>query len=203
MKRFFQKYSYLMVKMFITQCVIGLFGNVLALAGIKSESVAMTVIIGIVAIAFYLFLLYTTVWEYGNKDKPAVDSGRMKFSPFTGILIGLGANIPNFLIATVHVALLPIAMKVEGTISAISGIARVVFLFINGMYSGIMSDGLFAEGFALHDYWFMFYLITIPAVIVTTIAYIMGVKEKHLTKILVPMNPEELEIKRNKNTDQK
>ena len=203
MKKFFEKYSYLMVKLFITQCVIGLFGNVLALAGVKANSGALTVAIGIFSIAFYLFLIYLPIWEAGNKDRASIEGERAKFSPLTGLYIGLGANIPNYILAIIQFSFLPLAKTTEGVFSAISGIANILFMFINGTYTGIMSEGVFAEGFALHDYWFMYFLISIPSLIVTAIAYVMGVKEIYLTKAMVPVNPEELEIKRDKKNNQK
>ncbi len=203
LKNFFKKYSYLMVKLFITQCVIGLFGNVLALAGVKAESGALTIAISVFSIVFYLFLIYLPVWEVGNKDKSAIDGERIKFSPLTGLYIGLGANIPNYLLAIIQFSLLPLAKTTEGVFSAISGISNIIFMFINGTYTGILSEGAFAEGFALHDYWFMYFLISVPSLIVTTIAYVLGVKEIYLSKAMVPVNPEELEIKRDKKNNQK
>ena len=71
-----------------------------------------------------------------------------------------------------------------------------MFAFINGMYMGIMSEGVFAEGFALNNYAIAFFLVNIPAIITAMIAYIAGVKDFHLTRVLLPMNAEEEEVKR-------
>lgn len=187
-----------MVKLFVTQCVISLFGNVLALAGIGVQSKGLIIATGIFSIIFYLFLVYMSAWEVGSLDKPAIDGGRQKFRLTTGLYIGLGANIPNFLFAIVHLALLPFSTTVEGAISTISGLSRIIYMFINGMYTGLMSEGLFAEGFALHDYWFMYFVITIPSIVTVMLAYMAGVKDFHLTRALLPLNAEEQEINRDK-----
>ena len=137
-----------------------------------------------------------SAWEVGSMDKPPIDGGRQKFRFTTGLYIGIGANVPNFLFAIIHLALLPFSTTVEGAISTISGLSRIIYMFINGMYTGLMSEGLFAEGFALHNYWFMYFVITVPAIITTMLAYAAGVKDFHITRALLPMNAEEQEIKR-------
>ena len=71
MKTFFKKYSFGMVKLFITQCVLGLFGFVLALTALQADSLAVTVGIIALSIGFYLFLIYVTTWGFGSKDMPA------------------------------------------------------------------------------------------------------------------------------------
>ena len=185
-----------MVKLFITQCVISLFGNVLAFSGLGANSNGLIIATGVFSILFYLFLVYMEAWSIGSSDKPAIDGGRLKFSATTGLLIGICANIPNILFAAVHWCLRPFATTVEGAISTVSGMSKIIFMFLNGMYTGILGNGVIAPDFALHDYWFMYFLITLPAIITAMLAYIAGVRDFHLTKALLPMNAEEVEIKR-------
>ena len=196
MKQFFQKYSYRMVKLFITQCVVSLFGNVLALAGVGANSNGLIIATGVFSILFYLFLVYMEAWNVGSSDKPAIDGGRAKFSAATGLFIGLFASIPNVIFAALYLGLHDAAGIVEGVISTICGVSLSIFAFTNGMYMGIMSEGVFAEGFALNNYGIVFFLINIPAIITAMLAYIAGVKDLHLTRVLLPMNAEEEEIKR-------
>lgn len=194
MKAFFNKYSFAMVKMFVNQCVIGLFGNVLALAFVKST--ALTIVISILSMIFYFFLNYMLIWEVGSKDSIQIDAGRMKYRPLTGFYIALGAAIPNLLIATVHALCLPFAMS-NKLLSGICAISRIIMLFIEGMYTGIMSAVKIGEA-ALNNFWWVYFIITIPAMIASAAAYLMGRKNIHFTKVLLPMTPEELEIKREK-----
>jgi hypothetical protein len=185
-----------MVKLFITQCVISLFGNVLALAGISANSSGLIIATGVFSILFYLFLVYMEAWSIGSSDKPSIDGGRARFSATTGILIGLCASIPNIIFAATYLALHDAAGIVEGAISTICGMALSIFAFTNGMYMGIMSEGVFAEGFALNNYGIVFFLINLPAIITVMLGYIAGVKDFHLTRALLPLNAEEVEIKR-------
>ena len=82
MKNFFSKHSYDFVRMLLVQSVIGgFFGFALAIAvtGIGtqssgSESVSQTteillLVTSVLAIIFYLFLIYVHIWEIGGKDQ--------------------------------------------------------------------------------------------------------------------------------------
>ena len=57
MKSFFHKYNYSIIKMFVNQFAISLFGATLALATTSSKNDALTVTVSVCAVVFYLFLL--------------------------------------------------------------------------------------------------------------------------------------------------
>ena len=107
MKDFFSKYTYSTVKMFINQFAISIFGSVLSLATSAAENRVLSMVVSAFAIAFYLFLIYTMIWEIGAKDRISVDVGKMNYRPHTGLLLALIANIPNFLIAIVYSCVYP------------------------------------------------------------------------------------------------
>ena len=90
-----KKYSYSAVKLFVSQMAISLFGLVLAIACAKIGK-TMQVVTSIGAVVFYLFLIYTSMWEVGSKDKFGVDYGKSESKPLTGLYIGLLANSLNF-----------------------------------------------------------------------------------------------------------
>ena len=183
-----------MVKLFVYQCVIGLFGNVLALTFAKS--VPLKIIVSVFSILFYSFLSYMLVWEIGSKDNPAIEGKRMKFNPLSGLYMAFGAAIPNLIIATIHAICLPFAGS-DKLLSGICAISRIVLLFIEGMFTGILS-AIKLNGMALNNFWWAYFIISVPAVIVATVAYILGCKNIHFTKVLLPVTPEEMEITREK-----
>lgn len=198
MKNFYKKYSFGMVKLFVTQCVIGLFGNILALFSASVKSAPVTIAAGVFSMVFYLFLIYITVWEFGSKDVPAIEGGRMNRSDLTGFYIALDANVPNFALALIHAVCLPFANSNE-ILSGICGISRIATLFVHGMYTGLMSV-IKIGGNAINTQWWAYFVIIIPSLIISTIAYSMGSRDIHFTKLLLPMTPEEMEVKReNKN----
>jgi hypothetical protein len=75
MKNFFSRHSYDMVKMFLNQFAIAIFGFVLTLVALKANSPALRNAVGVGAVAFYLFLLYTMTWDVGYRDKVSTEAG--------------------------------------------------------------------------------------------------------------------------------
>ena len=199
LKLLFKKYSYLMVKLFITQCIISLLGFILALSSLQIGIQAITIALSVFSIGFYMFLVYITTWECGSKDMPAIEAGRTKRSVFTGLTIGLGASIHNFVLELVYVATLPFAtadsLHPVEALSTVCGVSLSVMNFINGMYSSLMSI-IKIGGTALNQFWWTYFLLPIPAIIITTAAYMLGSKEVHFTKLLLPVTPEEAEVRR-------
>ena len=114
MKSFFSQYSYGIIKMFVNQFAISIFGSVLAMATASAGNDILTVVVSVFAILFYLFLLYTMTWEIGAKDKISVDVKKKEYRPFTGLIMALIANIPNLIIATVFTIAYPF-MNVAGS----------------------------------------------------------------------------------------
>ena len=185
-----------MVKLFVTQCVIGLFGNILALFSASMNSMPITIAASVFSILFYYFLVYITVWEIGSKDLPAIEAGRTKRSDLTGLWIGLGAGIPNIALAIIHALCLPFANSSK-LLSGICGVSRIATLFIHGMYTSVMSIIKIGDN-ALNTQWWTYFVICIPAILVAWGSYSLGCRDIHFTKLLLPMTPEEIEIKREK-----
>lgn len=184
MKSFFSKYSYSMVKLFITQIALGLFGGVLALA--TSTNDILLWVAGIGSVLFYLFLIYVAVWEIGAKDRISIDLGKAKKRPYVGFLITLIANVPNVIVASIYAICWFISKGAEGAATNIAAFMRVITLFIEGMYYGLMT----AIGIGPNSFWWAYFAIVLPAVLVGGVAYILGTMNAHLTKMMEPLYPE-------------
>ena len=190
-----QKHSYNAVRLFVNQIAISIFGLVLAIACGKVENEILQIGSSVGAILFYLFLLYAAMWEAGSKDKLS-GSGTL---PLTGLYIGILANSLNIILAII-ITVSAFAPE-GGSLHAVGAISSVIALFIEGMYTGLLSIDL--NGIPLNDYWMSYFIIVIPAIAVSTIAYWFGVKEYHFSKLLIPENPEDAEIKREKKRTRK
>lgn len=189
---FFGRYSYTMVRLFLNQFAIGLFGAVITLAlskiGGDNETLSDTVMIVASALAtiFYLFLTYTTIWPVGGKDRISSDAGKLSVMPMRGVLISLIANVPGLVVAILY------------TISEFVGqtgmklAMRVVTLFLNGMYYGLLAGAPAgaADEAKLLNYWWMYFLVLLPAIIVTGVGYYLGTRNFHLTKMLEHQYPD-------------
>ena len=185
MKRFFSIHSYNMVKMFLNQFATAIFGFALVLAAGSAKNVFLRNASSCFAILFYLFLLYTMTWEIGFRDKVPMESGRIKKNRFVGTLISLCANIPNFIFAI----FITLASFVEfPVINNIGGACSFLALTLEGMYTGLLANHV--GGAALNSYWFVYFILPLPALLICTIAYNMGLNDIKFTKIFDPITPE-------------
>lgn len=185
MKKFFRERSYEMVKMFLNQFATAIFGVVLAIAAQKAENTVLRNLTSAFAVLFYLFLLYTMTWELGFKDRAGVTSGSKKKQPLTGLYISLFANIPNFVFA---VFIMLAQMLDVGFISAIGGFCATAAVLLEGMYTGLLTNTFM--GAALHSYWWMFFIIILPALITCTVAYLFGLNDRKFTGLFNVQYPE-------------
>lgn len=185
MKSFWKEHSYDAVKMFLNQFATAIFGFVLALAAGKAQNPTLRNITSAFAVLFYLFLLYTMTWEIGFRDKIPVEKGRKPYRPLTGFFISLIANIPNFVLA---LFIMIASLADVPAFSRIGGVCASIAVVIEGMYTGFLANRV--NDVALNSYWWMFFLITIPSLIVCTIAYLLGVKDKKFTGLFKFQYPE-------------
>ena len=175
MKKFFHQYSYSIIKMFVNQFAISLFGIVLAMATTAADSTALTIAFSIFSISFYLFLLYTMTWEIGAKDRISVDYKKQPYRPHTGLVLGLIANIPNLLLAVLFSIAAPF-MATHQWAGNMNAILNLLSAISEGMYRGLLSVIYLPSGMPILNVWWSYFLIVIPALITTWLAYFAGFK---------------------------
>lgn len=185
MKEFFKKHSYDMIKMFLNQFATAVFGFVLALASSYAQNPTLRNVTGAASVAFYLFLLYTMTWDIGFADRVSVINGSQKRRLFKGALISLCANIPNLILA-VFISLATF-FDVE-LLSNVGGLCASAALLIEGMFTGLLSNKV--SDVPLNAQWFMYFVITLPAILTCTLAYLAGLYDKKMTKLFNPLYPE-------------
>ena len=188
MKDFFHKYGYSIVKMFLYQFAISLFGFSLYIAVSSMENMGNTpsIVASVFSTLFYLFLLYVLVWDIGAHDKISVDVGKQPYKPMNGFIFGLLANLPNFIVAiAVAIGTLLASIGAESSalivkiLSSSTALYRAVF---EGMYLGIIMKTQIAA------YWWVYFLLPIPSIITAGVAYLMGHKNLHLTPLVLPQD---------------
>ena len=178
MKGFFHDYSYNVVKMFVNQFAISIFGFSLTIATTSAHVGSagfdfLTFIVSIFAVIFYLFLIYTLAWEIGAKDKISVDIGKKPYRPHFGLLLSLVANIPNLILAALYL----IATLAKS--SNMTFVFRLIATLIQGMYFGIITSislpvsGAYVQ---LNSLWPTFFLMVVPAMVTSWLAYFLGMK---------------------------
>lgn len=184
MKGFFHDYLYSVVKMFVNQFAIAIFGTSLTFATTHAHLEAtgfdtLTLIVSIFSIVFYLYLIYTLTWEIGAKDRISVDVGKKPYRPHLGLILSLLANIPNIIIAVIYL--------IGSLVSAeqMMFVVRLIGSLLQGMFFGIIITvelpfGASGAYVAANTLWPTFFIIIIPALITCWIAYYMGFKNFRL-----------------------
>ena len=181
MKEFLKKYSYTTVKLFVNQFAIALFGIGMAFVSAYSDSTKLRIGSSIGAIAFYLFLLYAHMWELGAKDGITATARGTSRGLWRGFAISAIANVPNFLLAIIITV-----TSLSGVAGGLGQGATAVALLLEGMYFGVMSVPV--GGIVLSGQAWAYFLITLPAILVCGLAYIIGSYNLHATNILIPKN---------------
>lgn len=179
-----KKHSYDIVKMFVNQIAIAVFGFGLAIATGVAGNKTLQIVSSVGAIIFYLFLIYALCWEIGAKDGVSIKCGKMKRNIFKGLYMSLFANIPNAILAILCL-LGTVAPSVFG---GVGGVSATIALVGEGMYTGVLS--LHVAGNPLNSYAWAYFVIMLPALITSFVAYLLGSYDIHLTNILIVKNPE-------------
>ncbi len=181
MKAFFERYSYEAVRMALNQVVTAIFGFALAIAAATAKNDTLLLVTSLGAIAFYLVLTYGTAWRMGSRDKITVDRGLRARNPWIGLLVAMLANSLNFLLAIIG----SIGMLFD--ISVLS-LGKNAALLIQGMYQGLLAVIRIGEA-PLNEFFWVYFLLPLPAMLISLLAYNMGVKDFHLTRLGAPELP--------------
>ena len=182
MKEFLKKYSYTMAKLFVNQFAIALFGIGLWCVGMYSDNTALKIGGSIGAVVFYLFLLYAHMWELGAKDGISAEARGTSRGLWRGFVIGVGANSLNILLALLMVP----QVFAEGYIP-VSALMKTISMMLHGMYTGFTAT-VAIGGRTLNQMILTYFIIILPAVLVSGLAYIIGSYNLHFTNILIPKN---------------
>ncbi len=190
---FLKKYSYNIFKLLINQIAISIFGNVLAIACGMAKYDTLKLVTSVFAILFYMFLNYSSLWELGYRELPGIEAGRHPRRPLAGLYMALVAAVPNFLLAVF--VMLGMLLRDIKFFSTLGGVSSMISLWVEGMYTGVLSFIRIA-GHPANSYWPSYFIIIIPGLLVGWLGYYFGIRGIHLTRILIADTPEDIEKKR-------
>ncbi len=185
--RFIKEHSYEIVRLFLNQIALAFFGLVLFFAtGLASDGKVgvFSLVASIFSVLFYLYILYATVLEMGQKDSIKVESGSLKEDRLKGLKLILLAQVPNFLILFVMGLgwILAYLFRLATPGLYMYSFSVVVMQFLQAMYNGIVSfiiPSAAEQGSALLLF-AAFCISTLPQILVCFGAYILGLKNKPL-----------------------
>ncbi|MCQ2428253.1 MAG: hypothetical protein MJ137_07645 [Clostridia bacterium] len=188
---FWKNYSYAAVKLLVTQIVLAIFGMTLAISTGKSRTLQL--IVSIFAVLFYLVMVYTDMFKLGSQDAVRIEGDRREYDSLTGLKIAALAAVPDLILCILNI----LTVFPDGSLpSRIGAFAQMIHLWIQGAYTGILATRI--GDVPMNTLWWAHFLIIIPLLLVAFAAYYAGVNDKRFTKVLIPENPEEKEIRREK-----
>lgn len=153
-------------KLFVNQLGMTIFGHLLFAATFKTD---LKIATGLLSSLFYLYLVYSTGWDIGAKDKIKIDGGRMERCNCKGVLLGIAANTLGILLSFVN--LLFYFLNFWEWSADISLSAYTISTLLNGMYTS------FFTSFETPLMKFIILaLFIIPAVVISGISYYAGSK---------------------------
>ena len=171
------KYNYMPLVKKLLLCHFGA-----AIMGIMvsfSNNTYLNIVTSLLSFAFYMYILYTSVWDIAAKDKLAIDGKRMAADKLVGLKAALYANVPSFALAGLCIigrALGAFASFDFG--NTIAYWANILARFWNGMYIGIFVVLQPASPSELEAvlYMFIYLAATVPALVMCFLAYNAGIK---------------------------
>ncbi len=190
--RLIKDHLYDIVRLYIFQIGIMIFSLFLYMPiGFIEDNELFTqlrVVASVGAVIFYAVLVYSMMWEMGAKDKMRIDGGRQQPEPLKGLIIGLCANVPNFILgilATVFAAFCATGAGVN-----IQNTFAIIFL-ITGMHGAMYLGGIqivnpFPVEGDLPNYSnylvqsILYIIVPLISVAVVHLSYYLGSKEKKI-----------------------
>ncbi len=178
--RFWKENSYHIVRLFIIQIVMAIFGSVLHIAVFTAAS-ALVPLISVFCILFYLFVLYSVTWEYGAKEYLRVSAGRAKQVRLKGLYMILLAEIPNFVLS--------LMMLISGLANAVGVyfVPHIIESLIASPYFGVV-DAICGDATHMVARGLGYLVATLPAVLTVTFAYFLGVNNRRILPVSRPGN---------------
>ena len=161
-------------KLFVNQLGMTIFGHLLFAATFKTD---LRIATGLLSSLFYLYLVYTTGWDIGAKDKIKVDGGRMNNTPHKGILLGLASNTLGIILSFINLVFY--AIKFGDFTASVSLTAYTVATLINGMYASFIT--MFEPPIMK---FVILAVFLIPAIAVSGISYYAGLKNFRISVFL-------------------
>ena len=190
MKEFFEINSKSVMKLYINQIALSVFGIMVIFA--SSQSDLLTVLASVLAVGLYLVIIYSMMWEAGakaaSKTLRAEDAGVRKIK--TPLLIVLFGSLFNLFCYTLY-GILQIIVNIknitEGNLAFFGNLLWNVMRMLNAIYMGF-EQWLFPnpylktaaeEGVALIMYTpaYYFFLTLVPLFVVGIFAYYLGASE--------------------------
>jgi len=179
MKTFFSENGMNIVKLYINQIAMTVFG--LMVISAASQNDTLLLLASILSVFIYLVIIYSMMWDEGAKASSvtlrAEDAGVKKIK--TPLLIVLFGSLLNIIIYSVY-TILQIYVSVnnltEGAAYDYGYMMEVIIKVTNSIYMGFEAL-LFADNVVMRTPFYYFFITLIPLFVVGIAAYYLGASE--------------------------
>lgn len=176
MKRFCTENSSIIVKFILTHVVMSLLGIMVGLAVIVigGATSTITIVSSVFTVGFMCFMHYDDMYFYAVKEGIRLRAEGEKIDVFKGLKVTLIAYSPVIMVGIVAIVIDLAAGGVENA----SPIALLVYYIMQGSYLTLygVREAIGVTGYII--------LTLLPAIIVSSLGYALGVKDKTLRGIL-------------------
>jgi hypothetical protein len=185
------------LKLFINHFVSGVYSLVLFMVFTVAFGGEYLLFGSLISILFYLYLVYSFMWEAGSKRAVGFNAEKIKITD--GAIIISVASSPFYFTTLMSFVLSFFTTGAEFAEKTVDVLYNV-FFYINVFLSQSMYSGLFADVFdgIPNTPSYMYLLSVLPGVIVASLAYYMGSKNFRLRSLIgIKFNEEKEKIKNN------
>lgn len=185
--RFFKKNSYEIVRLFVIQMGMMIFSFIVSTAAVQvydKNTKGAHLLVCVLSVLFYLFVLYTTVWNVGLARSERVQNGHEKDDKLYGAKIALYANLPNLFLCFLMIIGLFRLVFPNSFFIGIFGVARLLDGVLNANYLGIVNYLADSDSYLLIT--LLSTLSVLPSIIVSQVACTLGEKNIRVTKATPP-----------------
>jgi len=134
--KFLKENSSTIIRLIITHIGMSVFGLVIFLAT-NQQGDNFMLLASLFALVFFAVITYTTMWEYGSKDKPAIDAGRLAFKPQNAFFAALVAEAVGIILILVYLCSSFFA-EINETAKQIYAISYLLLYVVESCASGFM-----------------------------------------------------------------
>ncbi len=133
---FLKENSSMISRLMITHIGMAAFGAVMFLSTNQHGDGTMLAA-SIFSAVFYAIIVYTTMWEYGSKDKPAIDAGRLPCKISRGFLVSLCAEAIAMLLVVVYFVC-SFFIETNSVAAEIYGSCYIILTLLDSCFTGIV-----------------------------------------------------------------
>ena len=185
--RFFKENSYEIVRLFLNQFALAVFGIVLVMAARMwsgGDFNWLSLVASIFSVLFYLYILYATLLEIGMKHRVKIESGSRVCDAHFGLKLMLFAQIPNLLVLLLMFLgwLFGYAVTNGSFGIGLYGVTQMILYFLQSMYDGIIGAIVPTEPTTLNCLlvWIAYVVSVLPGILVCWGSYVLGLHGKKL-----------------------